>query len=890
MTFVPGDRIGRYEVVARAGSGGMGEVYKARDEQLNRFVALKVIAVGLGDRAEFRQRFTGEARAIAALNHPHICSLYDVGHHGDDDYLVLEYLEGETLATRLANGRLPLPELLGVAIEMADALDYAHRRGVIHRDLKPANVLLTRAGGAKLLDFGLAALRGAAAAGADAASGLTTKPVPLTAEGSFVGTLHYLAPERMDGREADARSDIFAFGAILYEMATGKRAFNEPSQARLIAAILAHDPPPIETIPATPPDLQWIVQNCLAKNPDDRWQSVADISRVLRRLARAPTAPAAGAARSRVSGWKWVAAAAIAGAALVAALAMRGLTDRTPGGDAAEDSGGVVTFPVAPPSGGFGLTDSSVKSAQFALSPDGRVLAFVAGEPVARLWLRTLDALEPHALPGTSGASYPFWSPDGRYIGFFAEERLKRIRVPGGPVETICEATNGRGGTWSRDNEIIFSPGTEHPLLRVRAAGASMPAPFLQLAPDQTAGHRWPQFLPDGRRLLFYVRSQDVAVQGIYVAPLDGSAKPRRLRAAATNGLYVKEMLLFVLDGVLMAERLNPESLNPEGEPISLGLPVGTSSSFYSAFSATDNVIATWSGESTSELTWFDRKGKPMGTAVGRGHHIDFRLSPDEQRLAFSRVDPGGNTPDLWVVDLARDAASRVGSSSATDASPVWSPDGRNIVFRSNRAKAHALYSRPASQYGDDQLLYSAAHGMYPTDWSPDRSLILYHSRQPLTGIDIQAYDTVTRSVIPIVRTPLDEAQGQLGPAGLVAYTSDEPDGLNVFIRRQQGGDFVRVSTKGGFDPRWRGDGRELFYIAHDGQMMSAEISHSPLNVIRTSRLFLTSVRPLGSPFSSDYVVSRDGQRFLIKQRLVLPESHPIAITIDWTRKLSGSR
>ncbi len=889
MTLRSGQRLGPYVVIEPSGGGGMGEVFKARDTRLNREVALKVIALALSDRSEYRQRFAAEARAIAALNHPHICALYDAGHEAGHDYLVMEYLDGETLAERLTRGGLSLRQVIGYGIEIADALEYAHRRGIIHRDLKPSNVFLQHSGGAKLLDFGLATLRHAAARN-DGVSGLATEPARITTEGSLVGTLHYLAPERLDGRDADARSDVFAYGAVLYEMATGRKAFDERSQARLIAAILSQEPA-IDASAGVPTELQWILQNCLAKNPDERWQSMGDIARVLKALARGKGNAGGQAQESRRLSPGWLAAAGLLALLSVAAVAVvvRGpLTGRP----AITGVSSPVSFDVLPASAGvMGLTESTVKSTQFAVSPDGQALVFVAGVGRDRqLWIRTLDNTEPKPVPGTSRAAYPFWAADSRSIGFFADGWLKKIVLPSGPPEPVCPAPNGRGGTWNRNGVIVFSPDTTTPLHRVSAAAGSESSPLLPRPATQN-GHRWPQFLPDGNGLIYFVRSTEDHVQGIYTTTLANPNDPRRLRYSAANGLYSMGRLLYVVDGSLMAQDFDAATKVLSGDGAPLEHRVGGSSNFYSAMSASDNgVLATWSGDSLSELVWFNRNGDRLKTVGEPAGYVDFRLSPDGQRLAVAKVDSGSNTSDLFVVNLASDAREGLTSSPANDATPVWSPDGERIVFRSNRRTLHDLFERPSHSSGQDSVLFPApGAGMYPTDWSADGS-ILYHLRQS-TGYDIWALNVQSRTPTLVVDTSADDVQGQFDPKGRLAYASTSSDRLNVYVRdAPPGGRVLPVSDREAYDPRWRGDGKELFYLTDEGNLMAVEIGASPLTLGARRKLFEPKVPVASSPYPSNYVVTRDGQRFLVKMPLRRQESLPITVTLNWASRLAGDR
>jgi Tol biopolymer transport system component len=875
VVLKPDDVIGPYVVIAPTGAGGMGEVYKARDTRLGRIVALKVIRAEEKAGSELSHRFAAEARAIAALNHSHICAIYDVGHHEGNRYLVLEYLEGESLADRLQRGPLSATEVLTYSIEMADALDFAHRHGVIHRDLKPSNVFLCRGAGVKLLDFGLAKMR-AAAPDTDAGANLATEPLDITTESTIVGTLPYLAPERLDGHAADARSDIFAYGAILYEMTTGRKAFGGKTQAQLIAAILKSDPPPIEPRPDLPSALPWIVQQCLAKDPEDRWQAMGDVSKILKNpsiaSAAASTVGPVGLRRWRIAGWV-LAVAAVAG---IAGWTMRGRSTPTMGAAA-------VVFPITPPRGQtFAMSESSVQIAQLSIAPDGQRIAFVGrsgGEQ--RLWVRDLSDAEPRALPGTEGASYPFWSPDSRSVAFFAKQLLKKVGLSGLPPQPLCRAPNGRGGAW-QDGTIVFSPDTSSALHKVSEAGGP-PEPLTSLAQGHDA-HRWPQFLPGGK-LLFFVRSADRDAQGMYGTSLANPRDVRLIRPHDSSGIYASGVLLFVLDGDLVSQPLDTDTWALSGEAAPLGLRVAVSSGLNPALSASrDGALATWENTSRGELVWFDRNGTRLGV-VGPSHrYVDFSLSPDDRRLAVSRIEASTNTADLGVIDLGSGGFTRLAASPQTEGTPVWSPDGVRVVFRSNPRKVHDLFMLPADGSGEAREFFSSGTGTYPTDWSAEAGVILFHRLGQSTQHDIWKLDVARQQAEVVLHTPSDEMQAQLAPGGRLAYTSDESGEMNVFVRRI--GDFaeqVNVSVNGGFDPRWRADGRELFFVTLDGTLVAAELAEDgPPRVLRSKRLFRTSMQQPGPPFLSNYVVNRDGTRFLIKQPLEPSGNAPIMVTLNW--------
>ena len=615
----------------------MGEVYKARDTRLNRVVALKIIAVSQADAPDSRARFAEEARAIAALNHPHICALYDTGHALARDFLVLEYLEGETLAQRLERGPLRPREVLGIAIEIAEALDYAHRHDIVHRDLKPANVFLTRDSGAKLLDFGLADLR-ATARSAGGLSTCTTQPLGTAPDGLISGTLQYLAPEIFDGRPARPSSDVFAFGAVFYELITNRSAFDDASPARVMAAILSKEPPPNRRGVRVPAEFQWILQNCLAKDPDARWQSMGDVAKILKGIAHTSHAPASVAGVRRRS--IWLAAAAAGAIGLIAgAMAFRPSSRSSPAASPAPMTLAAATGGQRVRAHGLhGQERAACRRARRAIDrvrrrDRGSARAVVAGD----------EPYEPRVLPGTSGASYPFWSPDNQYVGFFADGFLKKVSLAGRSPLPVCRAVNGRGGAWSPDDRIVFSADTSSPLSIVNASGGD-PKPFTELGANRL-GHRWPQVLRDGRVLLF-VRNEKPERQGIYVTSLERPGEMRQIRATSAAGLVVAGQLLFVLGGELVAQPLDPETSALSGEPVPVGLKVSTSSTMSSPVSASDSgLLATWNGGGgLSELVWFDRSGIRLGTAGQPDRYVDFRLSPDERRVALARIDAASDT------------------------------------------------------------------------------------------------------------------------------------------------------------------------------------------------------------------------------------------------------
>ncbi len=892
MSLALGTRLGPYEIEAAIGAGGMGEVYRAKDTRLDRVVAIKVLPAHLAAQPELRQRLEREARAVSSLNHPHICALYDIGHQDGLDFLVMEYLEGETLAERLAKGPLPTEQVVRYGEEIADALDKAHRQGMVHRDLKPGNIMLTKAG-AKLLDFGLAK---ATAVVGPAIPGLSTSPTrstPITAEGTVVGTFQYMAPEQLEGKEADARSDIFAFGAVLYEMATGRKAFQGKSQASLIASILSSEPPPISTLqPMTPPAFDQLVKTCLAKDPDERWQTAHDVMLQLEWIAEGGSqagvpAPVVARRRSRERiAWAVVAVLGLLAVTFAAALFLR----------PAPDARAIRSFLLPPEKASFSFVGTG--GGPPAVSPDGRRLAFVASTSDGKslLWVRPLDALSAQPLTGTEGASYPFWSPDSRFLGFFADGKLKKVEASGGPPLTLCDAPQGRGGTWNRDGVIVFTPDVSSPLFRVSAAGGEA-TPITQL--DQShheTTHRWPYFLPDGRHFVYLARgpasASESEANAIYVASLDSKERKLVLHASS-NAAYAPGYLLFVRETTLMVQPFDAKRLQltgdafPIAEQIQFDPPISRG-----VFSVSENGILayqTGSAQTGSQLLWFDRSGKQIG-ALGDASALQFspRISPDRQRVAVELFEPHSRNLDVWVYDVARGMRTRFTFDPAFDRRPVWSPDGSRIIFASNRKGHQDLYQKASSGAANEELLFESNLDKSPTSWSSDGRFLVYHSTgDPNTKLDLWVLPLVgDRKPIPFLRTPFEEWDGQFSPDGRwIAYASNESGRDEIYAAPFPGpGGKFQLSTSGGTLPRWRRDGKELFYLSLDNKLMAAEVKEkgSTLEVGAVRALFET--RPQRPGFVYD--VSPDGQRFLIATTFSEKNSLPVALVVNWTAGL----
>jgi Tol biopolymer transport system component/predicted Ser/Thr protein kinase len=892
MPLSPGARLGAYEVLSLLATGGMGEVYKAKDTRLNRMVAIKVLTPQLASDPQFRERFDREARTISQLDHPHICALYDVGDDQGTAFLVMQYLEGETLADRIARGALPFGDAVKIATEIADALDKAHRAGIVHRDLKPGNIFLTKTG-ARLLDFGLAKPGGAAPVGL-IASALPTAQVPgggdhpLTVRGTILGTYQYMAPEQIEGDEADARTDIFAFGAVVYEMLTGQRAFKGKSQASLIGAILKDEPPPIPGLqPLVPTSLDHIVRTCLAKNPDDRWQTAHDVLLQLKWVSAAPAQPASSSTaatpvvvpgRARTA---WAAAIVVGVLGLVAGLAW-GRFRATPPSVAPE-----VRFEM-PVTLGTTIADDP----GLAVSPDGRRIVFVAlvgGQP--QLLLRSLNETTAVPLPGTVGASYPFWSPDSRSIGFFTnQQRLMRTDVGGGLPQIVAAAPNARGGVWSNTNVIVFG-GNARPLFRVGAVGGD-PAPVTKLEAPQ-ANHRQPSLLPDGSHVLFTaVGPPEVA--GVYVAALDGS-NMKRLVAGATLPVFAPpDMLLFLRTGTLFGQTFDPNGLTLAGEPVRIADGIG-------GFSASlGGVLAYRAGgvSGGSQLTWFDRAGKSLGTVGPADFNAEsLDLSPDGKRVVVHRSD-GGNASNIWVLDLARGVPTRFTVDPVPDSYPLWSADGSHIMFASTRNGKATFFKRPATGAGaETPLLEAPFTGPFAlSDASRDGRFVMFRAFSEASGPpDLWALP-LDGEQKPFVwlRTTADEFNGQFSPdSHWVAYGSDETGRFEVSVQSfpTPGGPW-RVSTGGGVEPRWRADGKELFYLGADGNLMAASVKVAAdgktIETGKPSTLFRPSMfGGFTNNARQQYAVAPDGQRFLVNATTRAAEGAAAAtVVVNWMARL----
>jgi len=893
MGLTSGTKLGPYEILSPLGAGGMGEVYRARDTRLDRTVAIKILPAHLSSNPEAKRRFEREARAISSLNHPNICTLHDVGHQDGVDYLVMEFLEGETLADRLVKGPLPPEQVLKYGIEICEGLEKAHRGGVTHRDLKPGNVMLTKTG-AKLMDFGLA--KAGSLPGAPA-SGLTlTSPASrqLTQEGMIVGTFQYMSPEQIEGKEADARSDIFALGAVLYEMATGKRAFEGKGTTSVIAAILERNPALISAVrPMFPPMLDSVVTTCLEKDPDERWQSVRDLRTNLKWITEGGAGTSSAVKhdpwRER-SAWL-LALALLCGIAFFAAGRYRSVS-----------TGELVRFLVRPPEKAVfsGSPSITVSVPQFALSPDGRAMVFVASSSGAdpEIWLRSIDQVTARSLPGTEGARFPFWSPDSRWVGFFAEGKLKKILVAGGPVQVLTDVADSFGGSWGADGTIIFSQ-LNTSIFRVSSGGGVVTS-VTNLDSIQKA-HRWPQFLADGRHFLFHVTGSDPEHRGVYVGSLDGGIQKFLLHTESSAVYAWPGYLLYVDGDTLLGQTFDAAHLELRGEPFTVAEPVGRSTGFNIGASASGTGMLAYAAAilQRGRLTWFDRTGNALGSVGVEGDYTDFRLSPNGDTLAVTLVDPKAWKPDIWLIDLMRGGPSRftLTFGSTLNAASVWSPDGTRIVFRTNRNGQTELYAKSAAGGGNEEavLTNETQHGagmdspnLVCSDWSPDGRYIIGSVPQQSTGEDIWLIPLGgDKKPFKLLGPPSDQIHANFSPDGrYVAYSSNESGRFQVYVQTFPLSDRKwQVSTDGGYEPRWRGDGREIYYLSEERKLMAVSVGAGPTFDI-PKLLFQTRVPEGVTSRRTHYVSSRDGQRFLVNTQNLDASPNPITVVLNWQAEL----
>ncbi|PYV94113.1 MAG: hypothetical protein DMG90_00565 [Acidobacteria bacterium] len=899
MTLAPGARLGPYEIQSPLGAGGMGEVYRGRDTRLDRTVAVKILPSHLSEDTEAKQRFDREARTISSLNHPHICTLFDIGHHDGIDYLVMEYLEGETLADRLRKGSLPIEQALRHGVEICNGLERAHRSGIVHRDLKPGNIILTKLG-AKLMDFGLAK---ASAVGSSASASPTmtlstpAQAQPLTAQGTVVGTFQYMSPEQVEGKEADARSDIFSLGAVLYEMITGKRAFEGKSFVSVAAAILEKEPEPIKTLqPMTPPALERAVKKCTAKDPDQRWQNAGDLGSelgwILESGAHSGAISPALTGRSRYRerlAWGLALLAFVVAITIAVIHFSRG------------ESKPLVRSQINAPEK-FHFNFVGDNSGPPVISPNGKLLVFSATlDGKSQLYLRSLGKLSMDGVPGTEGATFPFWSPDSRSIAFFMGDKLKRLDLGGGPAVNVADAPQARGGAWSGSGAIVFAPTFNGPLFQVPASGGT-PAPVTQMKSKYTT-HRWPWFLPDGKHFLYMAAnhndpsSPDTAV---FFASLDGKEN-RLLISSRSHAIYTSGYLLYVRDNALVARPINPSSGRFEHDATVLNDDVQVDAGLWrGTFTASENGTLLYQPGSAGaglNLAWFDQSGKQESTVSTPDDYRQVELSPDEKKVVVSMGEP---LAALWVYELTRKTRTRLTFGNENYSHPVWSRDGSQIAYTQGGGAAndagHKILSKASNGTGQEQLLLTLdpSTGMQQAlcDWSPDGRYLMFRSGVSGTGDGFDLWVLPLfgdRKPFPYITGPGDQLYAQFSPDGRwVAYASTETGRSEIYVAPfPKTGAKWQVSQNGGMLPRWRRDGAELYFPGfNSGEFLAAQVNGRGPNfeVGEIHNVFnINNMSP--SIASEQYDVSGDGKRFLV---ITTGEAGTLPLTLvqNWTAEL----
>jgi serine/threonine protein kinase/Tol biopolymer transport system component len=882
MSLTPGQKLGPYEVVSPLGAGGMGEVYRARDTRLDRIVAIKILPSHLSADPIRKQRFEREAKSISGLNHPNICTLYDIGSQDGIDYLVMECVEGESLAQRLERGALPIDQILKIGPEIADALAKAHRNGIIHRDLKPANVMLTKSG-AKLLDFGLAR-----PVTPDSAITITAaKHSPVTEDGAIVGTFQYMSPEQLEGKELDGRSDLFSFGAVLYEMVTGQPAFSGKSQFSVASAILEKEPAPVSTIkPLSPSALDHVIRRCMAKDPDNRWQTARDVALELGSISQPESAPSpikevAGRAMSRRNLREWLAWGL---AAVFFITTGYFLVSHRP----SERQQKAFRASILPPD-----KHSFGRSALAVLSPDGRYLVLRAFAPSENdlLWLRPIDSLTARPLSGTEGGYGAFWSPDSQWIAFFAGGKLKKVSVDGGGAIVICNASQGRGGSWGPDGTILLVPGIGIPVYSVPATGGT-PTAVTQLDKSrQEITHRWPAFLPDGKHFLFFSRGSQ---NSVYVGAL-GSTGRKLVLNNDSNAIYASPgYLLFVQNGNLMAQPFDTKQMQVTGTAVSIAENVPTDGiTQHALFSASNNGVLSIQPKvgKLVEPVWVDHTGKVLERLGEPAMYSELTVSPDGQKAALVIFDPQDGSANTWILDLKGHQKTRLTFESSAGTFPVWSPKGNEILFSTNRLGVTSIYRIPASGVGEAKLfLHAEGFSHSPIAWSPDGGYIAF-VRNPINEPNKRslwiAPTLGDKSAYSLLGPSVEGAK--FSPDGKwLAYSSDESGRDEVYVvpfpevNRK-----VAVSSAGGISPAWSSDGRQLYYRGGDQTLMVATLQAGKYGwaVSKTESLFKIE-DPNMIRAGGIFDVSHDGKQFLVFRDAEDQPTSNITLITNWTAAL----
>jgi len=896
MALTSGTKLGPYEIHSPLGAGGMGEVYRARDTRLDRTVAIKVLPTHLSADPELKQRFEREAKAISALQHPNICTLHDVGSQDGVDFLVMEYLEGQTLADRLVKGALPLDQVLKIGTEIAEALEKAHRQGIVHRDLKPGNIMLTKSG-AKLMDFGLAKPELAIASSAKGQltpstptmnlASLTSAASPLTQKGSIVGTFQYLSPEVLQGSEADARSDIFSFGCVLYEMVAGRRAFEGKSQLGVLTAILEKEPEPITA--SQPPALDRVIRACLAKDPADRFQSAHDVAMDLRWVSDSAGDASQKETRRFEKSWVLLAAAVFLVCVALAAIAGYHWPKQSESAEALHAE--------IPPPDKFPFDATGDNAGMPVLSPQGDQMAFVAHSANAQfLWVRSLKNDVAQQLEGTLGAMHPFWSPDGRYVGFFANGKLNKIAASGGPVSVLADAPTSRGGSWGASDWIVFSPTFQSSLLKVSAQGGT-PTDATVMDKQKHTTHRWPWFLPDGKHFLFLATSHnggDAKTSGIYFGSVDNT-EARLVVATDSAAEYGSGYLLYRANTALVAQPFDPESGKLSGSAVPLVNNIRYDAGVWrSVFAVSQNGLIVYQASTAASggtrLVWFDRSGKQLG-AIREPENMatDVRLSPDGKRVAFIQL---GAASGVWTLDLERKIKTRITFDQQTVGYPSWSPDGKTLMFTAdlaNRGGTVEIRSKTADGSGTEKTLVAEQNNYHSPEWSPDGKYLTYLWGEGEKMTSLWAMPVAGGAKpFTVVQPPSQQSNlytYRVSPdSRWVAYASDESGQDEVYVTSfPEGKGKWRVSNSGGSNPAWSGNMKELFFRNLTDEFFACRLTFkgSEIEVATPQRLFHASVPGVGVP----YDVSTDGQRLLV-DLAEEQESAPLFVAVNWPAEL----
>jgi serine/threonine protein kinase len=906
-----GQTIAHYKIIEHLGSGGMGEVYLAVDSKLDRKVALKFLPAQMTSQSDARARFLQEARAASALNHPNVCTIYDIQEHDGQMFIVMEYVEGQTL--RSHKNPFTLKQVVEIGVQVADGLAAAHEKGIVHRDIKTENIMIRKDGIVQIMDFGLAKLHGASR---------------LTKEGSTVGTVGYSSPEQIQGQDTDHRTDLFSLGVVLYELISGELPFKGVHETAIMYEIVNVDPQPLAAIkPDFDPELDRIILDCLQKDPDERCQSAKEVARDLRRFkvssgrsrtSRVSTIRPSYASGSAVSGVPssvatpppvssprrvkirslvpWVLAVVVS-AALVYSLLL--------GSSGQSMNSGRVRFTIPPPQGQSlnTLTPNNV-----VLSPDGTRLALVVADSSGEhnLWIRPLGSLLAARLEGTTGASFPFWSPDSRFVGYFAGGKLRKIDVAGGVPTTICDALDGRGGTWNREGTIVFAPDQFGGLSRVAAGGGTARAITTLDTLQGHTTHRWPFFLPDGEHYLYYARysaAGDAERDVIYIGSLSDST-PRVLMHHLGNVIYARSHLLFVRSGALYAQRFDSGKLTLSGDPFPLDDGVAHSGNYNSdVITASENGSVAWlkgASAGNSRLVWFDRTGRALDSVGDPARMFHCELSPDGQRAAVHMLEEKGNT-DIWIYDLKRRLRTRFSFDEADERFPVWSPDGTKIIYVLWRLQNSELYIKNTDGSGQPQLIHEGRGRYRPTAWSADGRYVLCRRQggdttttataggfDDVVAVPIAAGQSAEGEPIPVVATSFDEDGGDLSPDGRwVTYSSSESGSYEVYVRRfmSTGGQW-QISARGGGFVRWSHDGSEIFFCNPAGMLTAVKVTARGESIeIGTEESLGTIVSPVGI---SPYDVSADGQRFIVIMPVGSPETADISVILNWDAELES--